>query len=99
MKEESNTMEERIAKECEDLSKMFDKLTRQQQIQIKELTEFYMRNFTKNEIRLAEESLVGMVKRDLKARMSHEDYEPCATCDETLYHLECLLSTKPKGDE
>ncbi len=31
------------------------------------------------------------VRRDLKARMAHEDYEGCVTCDETLYHLDTLL--------
>ncbi len=30
------------------------------------------------------------VRRDLKARMSHEDYTKCETCEETLYHIDNL---------
>lgn len=34
---------------------------------------------------------VQAVRRDLKARMAHEDYTECVTCKETLYHLDAVI--------
>ncbi len=39
---------------------------------------------------------LARVSRDLKARMSHEDYTHCETCEETLYHIEAILTPTPQ---
>lgn len=61
-----------------------------------EIIEKHAEDYTKSlkqlekEVREDEGEKLKEVKRDLVARMNHEDYKDCYVCDETLHHLNSL---------